>query len=85
MLRRLRTWLMQLLISIDQLGHVILGAPKYIIVGGRCPNADETISSVVGRCALQGRPWALVCEPLINWLFFVIAGQRDHCRKCIGH
>lgn len=82
---RLRTWLHQLLIAIDQLFHVLLGAPGYLVTGNDCPNADETISSVVGRYAENGWKWALVAEAVINPLMFVLTGQKNHCRSSIGH
>jgi hypothetical protein len=82
MFNRLRRWLLELLISLDQLGHVLCGGPKYIFRGGPCPSADETISSKVGRQAAKGRRWAIAAEKVIN-AGFRILGQRDHCRHAI--
>src|SRR3546814_7266006 len=42
---RLRLWLLTCLIALDQLAHVLLAGPKYILAGGPRPNPDETISS----------------------------------------
>lgn len=85
---RLSRWILAVLVSIDQLGHVLLGGPKYILVGGPLPNVDETISSKVGRQAIKGKRWALVAEFLIDLLFFWQkdeSGVRNHCRRMIGH
>jgi len=72
------------LIAIDQLAHVWLAGWTYVWLGrGKCPNADETISSRVGRNAAQGKRWALCCERVIDWGAYVIAGQRGHCRASI--
>ena len=78
---RLRRYVFELLIVVDQSLHVLLGAPKYILFGGPCPSADETVSSKVGRQALRGRRWALVCERLIDLAF--LPWERGHCRKRI--
>ena len=85
MFARVRLWLWQLLISLDQLGHVILGGPKFILVGGTVPNADETISSKVGRASLEGKRWARIAEKVIDWFAYALAGQTDHCLRSIGH
>ena len=44
----------------------------------------ETISSRVGRNAIAGKRWALIAEKVIDYVFFVIRGQRNHCRESIG-
>lgn len=80
---RLRRWLRELLISLDQLLHVLLGGPKYWIVGGPCPSADETISSIVGRMAIKGKRWALLAEQVIDALFRALGEGRGHCRRMI--
>lgn len=81
MIRRLLAWLRELLIALDQLAHVVLGGPKYWIVGGPVPSADETISSKVGRMAIRGKRWALVAERVIDWLFELLGEQPGHCRR----
>lgn len=80
--RRLATWLVELLISLDQLAHVLLGGPKYVLRGGPCPSADETISSKVGRQAAKGKAWALIAEREIDSLFRLL-GEEGHCRARI--
>jgi hypothetical protein len=64
---------MRLLLAIDQLGNVILGGD----------NPDETISSAVGRKAIEGRKWALIAECIIDWLFLRLTGDAGHCRASI--
>jgi hypothetical protein len=56
-LRRLSNWVIQFLISIDQFAYVLLAGPFYLVFGGPCPSADETISSRVGRAAMAGDWW----------------------------
>jgi hypothetical protein len=75
---RLTLWLYQIVISIDQLAHVVCGGPKYLAMGGPCPSADETISSKVGRSAIAGKKWALITEVVINALL-----GPNHCRRMI--
>ena len=83
MLTRLRAWTLQYLISIDQVGHVWIAGWGYVWLGrGECPNADETISSWVGRNALAGARWALIAQWAINGLFARL-GSPNHCRRCI--
>lgn len=67
------SYLLRVLISIDQLGNTLADG-----------NPDETISSRVGRAALEGRWWArFFAEPVIDGLFRLVAGQRGHCRASI--
>jgi hypothetical protein len=59
--------------------RVLLGLDQFVntILGG---NEDETISSRVGRHAVAGERWALICERVINAIFWF---SPDHCRKAI--
>lgn len=85
-LQRLKVWVWQWLIAIDQLAHVWVAGWTFVWLGrGECPNADETISSRVGRAAVAGRSWALVLERVINWLAVRVGDQPNHCRRNIGH
>ncbi len=68
----MRRYLGNLLIAVDQGGNAFTGG-----------NPDETISSRVGRSALRGEWRGLVCEHIINLMFLVLLGQRDHCRASI--
>ena len=83
--RRLRPWIWQLLIAIDQLAHVVIGFFTYVLLGrGSCPNSDETISSRVGRNAMKGRRWALLAEIVIDWLAERLGDEKNHCRRSVG-
>lgn len=65
--------MLRILIALDQLGNVLLGGD----------NPDETISSAVGRKAMQGRRWAQAAESIIDWLFLRLTGEPGHCRANI--
>jgi hypothetical protein len=83
MTRRLRLWLISFLVTLDQCCHVLLAGPKYVLFGGKRPNADETISSRVGRAAMAGKRWGLVCEAAIDALFRALGDGPGHCRRKI--
>ena len=78
---RVRLGLRQILVAIDQLVYVLIAVPIYIIAGGPCPSADETISSRVGRAAIDGRPWGLILEAVIDRLFLLLGEAPGHCRR----
>lgn len=80
MTRRLRSWLLCLFVAADQLAHMLLAGPKYVVVGGERPDPDETISGKVGRRAAAGKRWALICEIIIDALARLLTGEREHCR-----
>lgn len=80
MIARLKQWGWQMLISIDQSGGCWLRGWWFVLFGGECPNADETISSWVGRRSLDGKRWAHVAERFLDWIF-----GAGHCRRSIGH
>lgn len=80
MIGRLSQWLICLLVAADQLAHMILAGPKFLIVGGPVPNPDETISGKVGRLAARGKRWARLCEPVIDGLFRLVGADAGHCR-----
>lgn len=62
-----------LLVSLDQLfGSVISLGDAY---------PDETPSSYAWRLEQKGKFFGLVFRPMIDWFFFVVAGQSDHCYK----
>ena len=54
-------------LSYDQLGNATMGGDE-----------DETISSMLGR---TGKPAWLVT--FVNWIFFVIYGEVNHCQAKI--
>ena len=80
---RLRLGFLQVLIAIDQLAYVLIAVPIYIVAGGPCPSADETISSRVGRAAVAGQRWGLVLEAVIDRLFRLLGEAPGHCRRNI--
>ncbi len=85
MIVRLRMLVIVILIAIDQLAAVLLLGPFYLAGRTRRPSPDETISSIVGWHALQGKRWARAFEWLIDGLFYLVSlGRiRGHCRASI--
>jgi hypothetical protein len=79
MKQRLRHWLHLMLVSIDQTAGCWLRGWIYVWQGGEEPSPDETISSFVGRNALERRRWALVAEAIIDRIM-----GAGHCRRSIG-
>ncbi|MET3826575.1 hypothetical protein ABIC16_002268 [Sphingomonas sp. PvP055] len=82
-LTRLSKWIIQFLIAIDQFVYVLLAAPYYLIFGGTCPSADETISSRVGRAAMAGAWWGKPCAWAIDHLFMLLGSAPGHCARAI--
>ena len=86
MIRRFLKWGDQLLLSIDQMALLLIQFVTYVIFSSGHPNADETISSHIGRSAMAGKRWALLLEPVVNRIFFWQrdgAGRLNHCRHAI--
>lgn len=76
--------ILEILVWVDQGVGLILCIPFYLIFGHPKPNADETISSVVGFYAEEGYRWALICEWFLDRLFYIPEGFRlGHCRRHI--
>lgn len=68
----MRLYLYRMLIAIDQfLNTLTFGEP------------DETISSRVGKAAIEGGRCALIAEAVIDWLFKCLTGLPGHCRRVI--
>ena len=65
-----RRYIHNLLIALDDLGNALINAG----------DPTETMSSRVGRNAIEGKKWALFLERVINWGAYLIGKQRDHCR-----
>ena len=82
-LTRLSNWVIQFLISIDQFAYELLAGPFYLLFGGPCPSADETISSRVGRAAMAGDWWGKPCQWLIDHLFMLLGSEPGHCGRAI--
>jgi hypothetical protein len=78
-IKRGGAWLWQLLICLDQLFATWLRGWWYVWVGGELPNADETLSSFVGRRSLAGQGWARIAERALDAIF-----GTGHCRRSIG-
>lgn len=81
MLRRFRDWALQLLIVLDLGVAVVVFGLAYLIRGGECPSAYETISSHVGRAELAGRRWGVIVAAIIDRLFILLGAGPDHCRR----
>jgi len=81
MLKRFRLGVRQILVGFDQLAYVLIAVPIYIVAGGPCPSADETISSRVGRAAIKGHRWGLILEAIIDHLFVLLGSAPGHCRR----
>lgn len=77
--------ILQVLIWLDQGLGLLIAVPFYLLLGTPVPNADETISSVVGRFATDGHWWALAAEWIIDRLFYPIEGSLGHCRREIEY
>lgn len=80
MIARLKNWLIVLFVAADQLAHMLLAGPKYVLVGGPKPDPDETISGKVGRRAIAGARWARICEWMIDTPIRLLGGEKNHCR-----
>lgn len=88
MRQRFWDWLWQYLIAKDQMWAMRVLFFTYVLRGrGKKPNADETISSIVGRHAMRGKKWALLLESRIDALFRWVSGGREqsHCRDSIEY
>lgn len=64
-MRRLKHYLLQIVIALDQLANTLLGGW-----------ADETMSSYAHRLHQVRKPWGIT-RGVINRIFFF---QEDHCR-----
>jgi hypothetical protein len=78
-LDRLFLWFPIMFTAADQLAACWLRGWLYVWFNREHPNPDETISSWVGRNALEGHKSALIAESVID--FFLGQG---HCRLAIG-
>jgi hypothetical protein len=75
---RLKMWCWQMLLCFDQLTGCWIRGCYFIWFGGECPNADETISSFVGRKSEAGKRWARIAERIIDSIM-----GAGHCRRSI--
>ena len=82
MIGRLARWMRQLLVSVDQLGQVVIVGLFYVVgLTANCPSADETISSYVGRGQQRGARWARIIAAVIDGLFVLLGGMPGHCAR----
>lgn len=69
---QLKSWCFTLWLSNDQyINSVFKGM------------ADHSISGRVGYLSLKGNKVAQVMEKVINFMFFVTVGQKNHCQESI--
>lgn len=45
------------------------------------PTGRHMISSYVGKAALNGMPWAIRAERVIDWLAELVGDGPNHCRR----
>lgn len=65
-------WARNMFLSDDQSVNAVLGGDR-----------DITISSRVGYNAIFGNGIALKMELVIDWLFYITTGQKQHCRASV--
>jgi hypothetical protein len=66
--KRLRGYRYKLWISQDQLVNAIHNG-----------NPDVTVSSRIGYMAYHGSKTAKVMASVVDWLFYIAIGQKNHC------
>lgn len=76
---RLFTWFHVMFYAVDQLFACWFRGFVYVWFNSEKPSPDETLSSWVGRGAVEGGRAFLIAEKVID--FFLGSG---HCRKAIG-
>lgn len=62
-------WCKNVLIALDQLGNAVIGG--YV---------DETISARSYRNSFMSTRW-YIAKNVIDTIFFLVAGQFDHCKE----
>ena len=67
---------------VDIVAAFCLFWPLYLtgVVNDR-PGNGLTISGYCGRNALLGHRWAKIVAAVIDWMFFIVTSQREHCAK----
>ncbi len=72
-MKKIKHNILQLLISLDQALHCLLGLLlNYTIY------ADETFSSFQYRRNMKGKKWIKIC---IDSFFSLLFSQEEHCKK----
>lgn len=83
--KRLLESLLEILVWLDKGVGLVTAIPFYLLIGEPKPDADETISSIVGRHSVYGNGWAQFLEWFIDRLFYVFENcELGHCRKSCG-
>jgi hypothetical protein len=78
-LDRLFQWFEVMFVAVDQLFATWFRGWVFVWLNGDKPNPDETLSSWIGRNAVEGNRFALIAERVVD--LFLGAG---HCRRAIG-
>jgi hypothetical protein len=78
-LDRLFQWFEVMFVAVDQLFATWFRGWVFVWLNGDKPNPDETLSSWIGRNAVEGNRSALIAERVVD--LFLGAG---HCRRAIG-
>ncbi len=69
-------------VLLDIVAAFLIFWPLYLVgVVGDRPGNGLTISAYCGRSALMGKRWAKIAAQVIDWPFFILTSQRDHCAK----
>lgn len=79
-MKRLPSFMLMLLISIDQFLQTLFVGLWWTLTGkGHLPNPDETVSGFLGRH--EGRWWAVLPTVLIDAMFLILTlgRERNHC------
>ena len=72
--------LLELLVWLDLTVGLIIAIPFYIFTGMPVPNAQVTISAVVGIYSVREYRWAKSCEEVIDFIFYPLQGP-NHCQR----
>jgi hypothetical protein len=78
-LDRLFQWFEVMFVAVDQLFATWFRGWVFVWLNGDKPNPDETLSSWIGRNAVEGNRSAMIAEKVVD--LFLGAG---HCRRAIG-
>lgn len=81
MIRRAASLAFVILVAIDRLAQTIIFGVPYLLDLGPRPAPGDSISAVTGRAAIAGKSWALIAEPIIDWIFEQLGDAPGHCRR----
>ncbi len=81
-MRRLFAWLALMATALSQLLNVFVRGPLMVFFNDGPPDPDETLSSVLGRRAADGRRWAGVAAFVVDVIYLPVEGWRlGHCAR----